>query len=208
MSIKCDYKISGKAIQISAPRGLDLLPGRLVRKMIKNIESKYQICEYSQVKGRKEADSMDDVVGSIYLKGGLGAWLFGTTPIAVFQRLHASLYDPDFIRLDDEETMDFQNRLPEDEPFNYEDFTLSMPADYFLMISPSSNKLIEVVSHIRPDSFEDVREAVAKLAVASIIIYDEADMYIEFSDDAFPIILTEGLEEWLNEPQEVEYLDF
>ena len=208
MAIKCDYKISGKTIQISAPRGLDLLPGRMIRKMIKNIEAKYQICEYSQVKGRKEADSLDDVIGSIYLKGGVGAWLFGTTPIAVFQRLHNSLYDPDFIRLDDEETMEFQNRLPEDEPFNYEDFTLSMPADYFLMISPSSSKLIEVISHLRPNDFEDSRKAISRIAIAAITIYDEADMYVEYMDDNFPAILTSGVEEWLNEPQEVEYLDF
>ncbi len=208
MAIKCDYKVSGNAIQISAPRGLDLLPGRLIRKVIKNIEAKYQICEFSQVKGRKEAESLDDVISSISLKGGMGAWLFGTTPIAVFQRLHTSLYDPDFIRLDDDETMDFQHRLPEDEPFNYEDFTVSMPADYYIMIAPSSSKLIEVISHLRPDGFDDVRKAVSKIATASITIYDEADMYIEFADAKFPLIFTEGLDEWLNEPQEVEYLDF
>lgn len=208
MAIKCDYKVSGNAFQISAPRGLDLLPGRMIRKIIKNIESNYQICEFSEVKGAREADMMDDVIGTIYLKGGMGAWLFGSTPIAVFQRIHTSLYDPDFIRLEDHETMDFQNRLPDDEAFNYEDFTVSMPADYFLMVAPSTNKLVEVISHLRPDSFADVREAAAKLAVASITVYDEADMYIEYTDEEFPIIFTKGLDEWLNPPEEVEYLDF
>lgn len=208
MAIKCDYKISGNAMQISAPRGLDLLPGRLIRKIVKNIESKYQICEYSEVKGRKEAEMMDDVVGSIYLKGGIGAWLFGNTPIAVFQRIHTSLYDPDFLRLEDEETMEFQNRLPDDEPFNYEDFTVSMPSDYHIMIAPSTSKLIEVVSHLRPDNFDDVRKAISRIAVASITVYDEADMYIEYTDKEFPIVFAQGVDEWLNEPQEVEYLDF
>ena len=208
MPIKCDYKISGNAIQISAPRGLDLLPGRMIRKIIKNIEAKYQICEFCQVRGHKEADSMEDVIGSIQLKGGMGAWLFGATPIAVFQRMHTSMYDPDFIRLDDDEIMNFQKRLPEDEPFNYEDFTVIMPADYFLMIAPSLTKLIEVISHLRPDTFDDVRRAISKIAIASITIYDEADMYIEFADEKFPMFATEGVEGWLNEPQEVEYLDF
>jgi len=208
MPIKSDYKISGNALQISAPRGLDLLPGRLIRKMIKNIEAEYQICEFSEVKGRREAEVMDDVVGNIYLKGGLGAWLLGNAPIAVFQRLHTSMYDPDFIRLEEEEVMDFQNRLPEDEPFNYEDFTLSMPVDYFLMAAPSTTKLIDVVSHLRPDTFDDVREAVARISAAAITIYDEADMHVEFTDDNFPEILTRGLEDWINPPEQVDYLDF
>ncbi len=208
MAIKSDYNISGKAMQISAPRGLDMLPGRMIRKMVKNLESKYQICEYSEVKGRKQADMMDDVIGMIFLKGGLGSWLFGSAPIAVFQRIHTSLYDPDFIRLEDDETMDFQKRLPEDEPFNYEDFTLSMPTDYFILVASSTNKLIEVLSHLRPDTFDDVRDAIARIADASITIYDEADIYIQYSDNNFPAVMTKGLEEWLNPPKEVDHLDF
>ncbi len=208
MSIKSDYKICGNALQISAPRGLDLLPGRMVRKMIKNIETKYQICEYCEVRGRREAEVMDDVIGNIYLKGGMGSWLMGNAPIAVFQRLHTSMYDPDFIRLEEDEVMDFQNRLPEDEPFNYEDFTLSMPADYFLMVAPSTTKLIDVVSHLRPETFDDVIEAVARISAASITIYDEADIRVEFTDENFPEILTHGLEDWINPPEQVDYLDF
>jgi hypothetical protein len=208
MPTKCDYKISENALQISAPRGLDLLPGRMIRKMIKNIETKYQICEFSQARGRREAEVMDDVIGNIYLKGGMGAWLMGNAPIAVFQRLHASMYDPDFIHLEEDEVMDFQSRLAEDEPFNYEDFTLSMPADYFLMVAPSSIKMIDVISHLRPETFDDVLNAAARIAVASIIIYDEADMRVEFTDDNFPALLTEGLEDWINPPVQVDYLDF
>ena len=208
MSIKSEYKISGNALQISAPRGLDLLPGRMIRKMIKNIETKYQICEFCEVRGRKEAEVMDDVIGSIYLKGGLGSWMMGNAPVAVFQRLHTSMYDPDFIRLEEDEVMDFQSRLPEDEPFNYEDFTLSMPADYFLMIAPSSSRMIDVISHLRPETFDSVREAVARIGAASITIYDEADMHVEFTDENFPELLTHGLEDWINPPQQVDYLDF
>lgn len=208
MATKSDYKICGNALQISAPRGLDLLPGRMIRKMMKNIESHYQICEYSEVRGRREAEVLDDVVGNIYLKGGVGAWLMGNAPVAVFQRLHTSMYDADFIRLEEEEVMDFQSRLPEDEPFNYEDFTLSMPADYFLLIAPSTTKLIDVISHLRPDTFDDVREAIARISAASITIYDEADMHVEFTDDKFPEILTHELEDWINPPEQVDYLDF
>ncbi len=208
MPIKSNYKISGNAMQISAPRGLDLLPGRMIRKMIKNMEEKYQICEFCEVRGRKEAEMMDDVIGSIHLKGGVGSVLMGSAPVAVFQRLHTSLYDPDFIQLEEDEVMDFQARLPEDEPFNYEDFTLSMPADYFLMIAPSSIKMIDVISHLRPETFDDVREAIARISSASISIYDEADMHVEFTDEGFPELLTEGLEDWINPPEQVEFLDF
>ena len=35
MAIKSSYKICGNELQISAPRGLDLLPGRMIRKMVK-----------------------------------------------------------------------------------------------------------------------------------------------------------------------------
>ena len=32
----------------------------------------------------------------------------GSAPVAVFQRLHTSMYDPDFIQLEEDEVMDFQ----------------------------------------------------------------------------------------------------
>ncbi len=208
MAIKSSYKICGNELQISAPRGLDLLPGRMIRKMVKNIENKYQMCEFSQARGRREAEMMDDVIGDIYLKGGVGSWLMGSAPVAVFQRLHTSMYDPDFIQLEEDEVMDFQNRLPEEEPFNYEDFTLSMPADYFIMVGPSTAKLIDVISHLRPETFDDIREAVARISTAFISIYDEADMHVIFSDDNFPEILTHGLEDWLEPPEQVDFLDF
>ncbi len=208
MPVKCDFKVAGKTFLISAPRGLDMLPGRMVRRMIKNMEKQYQLSEYSLVKGGRAVDEMEDVIGNVLLKSGAGSWLFGTQPFAVFQRLHPSMYDADFIQLGDEETMDFQSRLPEGEPYNYEDFTLSMPSDYFIAVGINMKKLIKVLDHLRLDTFDDVRDAVARLSIASITIYDEADMFVEYNEDSFPTILTDGIEDYLNAPEEVDELEF
>jgi len=208
MPVKSDFKVVGKRFLISAPRGLDLLPGRLVRKMVKSLERQYEICEYSLVKGHRAADAMEDVVGKVELQGGMGSWLFGTQPIVVFQKLHPSIYQPDFIQLSEDEIMDFQSRLPDEEPFIKEDFTLSMPADYYLAVSNNMKKLIKILGHLKLDGFDAFQEAIRKLSTAAIVIYDEADMFVEYNDDAFPAHLTEDVEEWLNAPEEVDELEF
>ena len=104
--------------------------------------------------------------------------------------------------------MDFQSRLPENEAYNYEDFTLSMPSDYFIAVGVNMKKLIKVMDHLRLDTFDDVRDAVSRLAIASITIYDEADMFVEYSEDAFPTLLTDGIDDFLNAPEEVDELEF
>lgn len=208
MAIKCDYKFADNTFLISAPRGLDVLPGRMLRRIMKNLEDKYQLSEYSFVKGRRAAEMKEDVISDVALRSGTGAFVMGNQPMVVFQKLHPSIYDPDFIQLTDDETMDFQSRLPDDEAFNYEDFTVAMTPDYFIAVAVDVRKLSKVLDHLRLESFEALREAVGRLCPAAITIYDEADMFVQYTDKTLPAIFTEGLEEWLNPPEEVESLDF
>ena len=65
-----------------------------------------------------------------------------------------------------------------------------------------------MLDHLRLPTFEDVREAVGRLAVAAITVYDEADLFVEYTEDAFPTILTDGIEDFLNAPEEVDDLEF
>lgn len=211
MPIKCDYKFADNVFCISAPRGLDILPGRMLRKIIQNLDSEYEICEFSFVKGRRAAEEKEDVIADVYLKSGTGSYLFGSQPIVVFQKIHPSLMDPHFIQLTDDEIMNFKGRLTNlglDEEYNTNDYTVAMPNDYFIVITKNVKKLAKVLEHLRLESFEHFRDTINRISIASITIYDEADMFIMYNEKTFPTIFTEGLEDCLLPPEEVDSLDF
>lgn len=202
MAVKCDYKICKNTLMISAPEGVDLLPGRMLRAMIANIETAYELYEYSQAANMKAAQAMEDVVGIAPMAPSLTS-----RKVVVYQRPHPSFYDPNFIELTTEEVDRFTSALPPGEEFIEADYTLSMPSDLYMAVVDDIRTFIDVVTHLKLPTFNAVREATARLGIASITIYDEADMMVEFNDENFPELLTQGLERWLNPPQHVESLD-
>jgi len=211
MPIKCDYKSAENVFCISAPRGLDVLPGRMLRQVIKNLSSKYEVCEFSFVKGRRAADEKEDVVTDVYLAASRSAYLMGSQPIVVFQTVHPSLLDPQFIQLNPDEIMEFKGRLTDiglDEEYNTNDYSVAMPSDYFLVITENVRKLARVMEHLRLETFQDFRNTLSRLAPATISIYDEADMFVTYTDKTIPALLTEDIEEWLLPLEKVPHLDF
>jgi hypothetical protein len=211
MPIKCDYKSADNVFCISAPRGLDVLPGRMLRKIIKNLSSKYEVCEFSFVKGKRAADEKEDVITDVYLSTSRTSYLFGSQPIVVFQSVHPSLLDPQFIQLTPDEIMEFKGRLTDidmDEEYNTNDYSVAMPSDYFLVITENARKLARVLEHLRLETFQDFRNTISRLAPAAISIYDEADMFVTYTDKTIPALLTEGIEEWLMPLEKVTHLDF
>jgi len=211
MPIKCDYKSAENVFCISAPRGLDVLPGRMLRQVIKNLSSKYEVCEFSFVKGRRAADEKEDVVTDVYLAASRSAYLMGSQPIVVFQTVHPSLLDPQFIQLNPDEIMEFKGRLTDiglDEEYNTNDYSVAMPSDYFLVVTENARKLGRVMEHLRLETFQDFRNTLSRLAPATISIYDEADMFVTYTDKTIPALLTEDIEEWLLPLEKVPHLDF
>lgn len=211
MPIKCDYKSAENVFCISAPRGLDVLPGRMLRQVVKNLSSKYEVCEFSFVKGKRAADEKEDVITDIYLTTSRTSYLFGSQPIVVFQSIHPSLLDPQFIQLSPDEIMEFKGRLTdigEDEEYNTNDYSIAMPSDYFLVVTENARKLGRVLEHLRLETFQDFRNTISRLAPATISIYDEADMFVTYTDRTIPSLLTEGIEDWLMPLEKVNHLDF
>ena len=211
MPIKCDYKSAENVFCISAPRGLDVLPGRMLRRVVKNLSSKYEVCEFSFVKGKRAADEKEDVITDIYLTTSRTSYLFGSQPIVVFQSIHPSLLDPQFIQLSPDEIMEFKGRLTdigEDEEYNTNDYSIAMPSDYFLVVTENARKLGRVLEHLRLETFQDFRNTISRLAPATISIYDEADMFVTYTDRTIPSLLTEGIEDWLMPLEKVNHLDF
>jgi|GEM_PF-2571483 len=211
MPIKCDYKSADNVFCISAPRGLDVLPGRMLRRIVKNLSSKYEVCEFSFVKGKKAAEEKEDVITDVYLTTSRSSYLFGSQPIVIFQSIHPSLLDPQFIQLTSDEIMEFKGRLTDiglDEEYNTNDYSIAMPSDYFLVITENARKLARVMEHLRLESFQDFRNTISRLAPATISIYDEADMFVTYTDKTMPALLTEGIEEWLLPLEKVNHLDF
>ncbi len=211
MPIKCDYKSADNVFCISAPRGLDILPGRMLRKIIKNLNSKYEVCEFSFVKGKRAADEKEDVITDVYLAASRSAYLLGSQPIVVFQTVHPSLLDPQFIQLTPDEIMEFKGRLTDiglDEEYNTNDYSIAMPSDYFLVVTENVRKMSRVLEHLRLETFQDFRNTLSRLAPATISIYDEADMFVTYTDKTIPSMLTEGIEEWLMPLEKVTHLDF
>ncbi|MGI5877919.1 MAG: hypothetical protein ACOX7W_04860 [Christensenellales bacterium] len=207
MSVKCEYKICENTILLSAPQGLNILPGRMIRMMIANIETKYQVYEYSEVRGMKNAEAMEDVVGIAPLSGAVPGWLSGGQKLVVFQKPHPSLYNANFIKLTDEEVESFREALPPGEEFIEADYTVSMPPDFFMLVTKDIRKFIDVITHLKLSSFPAVREAAARLGVAAITIYDEADMMVEINEPGFRELLLTDVDRLLGPPQTVDSLD-
>jgi hypothetical protein len=189
--MKCDFKVAAqeKSMVIAAPEGR-VLSGRMLRIMVANMETRYQVYEYSLVKGSRNAEEVEDLVGMVPLSGVGQKYI-------VFQRLHPSFYDENAIHLTPEEIDTFRGALEEDEEFVMADYTVSMPSDYFLLITDDIRKFITVATHLRLESLEAMQEAAVRLGEAAVSIYDEADMMIEYQDNTFPDVFINGLDGFL-----------
>jgi hypothetical protein len=160
------------------------------------------------VQGYKAVDEMEDVIGVIELQSGFFKRLMGKQDICVFQKLHPSFYEEGYVQLSEEEKETFKANLPEGEEFNEADYTVSIPSFFFIVATvDDSRKLMDVFNHLKLRDFADVRDAAATLCEASISVFDEVELLAEYSDENFPALLTESLDDWLKPPEQVEFLD-
>ena len=208
MQNKCDFKMERNACLITAPEDRDILPGRMLRLMAANLEKRYTLLEFSYVQGYKAVDGMEDVVGVVELQSGFFQRMMGKHNICVFQKLHPSFYEEDFVQLSDDEKQMFQENLAEGEEFFEADYTVSIPSFFFICAtSDDSRKIMDVLNHLKLRNFDEMRNAVATLCDACVSIFDEIEILAEYGDENFPALLTDGMEEWVNQPEAVEYLD-
>jgi hypothetical protein len=205
---KCDVKMEQYACLITAPEDRDILPGRMLRLMVENLEKRFQLFEFSCVQGYRAVDEMEDVIGVVELQSGFFKRLFGKQEICVFQKLHPSFYEVDYVQLSEEEKDVFRSNLPEGEEFAEADYTVSIPSFFFMVITQDdSRKIMDVLNHLKLNSFDEARDAIATLCDASVSIFDEIEILAEYSDEHFPDILTDGLDDWVKPPETVEQLE-
>jgi len=197
MAYQCDIRISDQAIRIQSPQGR-IIPGRLIRSIVHNLEVKYQLYEFSLIRNAKELQELEDVVDVVNLKRGSKC---------VIQKLHPSLYDESVIRLTAEELDEFAATVPSDEQMVVADYTVSMPAEYFILVTDNIQRFVAFANHLKLDGFPAMRECAARLGDAAITIFDENDMIIEYQDENFPDILMQDLDPWLKTPLHVKDLD-
>lgn len=208
MQNKCDFRMEKGACLITAPEDRDVLPGRMLRLLAANLEKRFQLYEFSLVQGYRAVDEMEDVVGVVELKCGPFKRLFGNQDICVFQKLHPSFYEEDYVQLSDEEKEAFRQNLPEGDEFLEADYTVSIPSYFFLIVTQDDiRKVTDVLNHLKLSSFSEVRDAAASLCDATLSIFNEIEVLAEYYDADFPAYIAEGLEEWVGPPEEVEYLD-
>ncbi len=208
MLTKCDFKMEKYACLITLPEDRPILPGRMLRAIVANLERRYQLLEFSSVVGYREVDTMEDVLGVVELHTGFFHRLFGKHRLCVFQKPHPSLYDPEYMTLTEEEMEEFRERLPQEEELVTEDFTVSIPSQFFLAMTIDDYKMvIDILNHLKLKDFTDVREAIATLFDGVVSVFDETELLAEYTDDMLPDLLAEGLEEWVNPPEQVERLD-
>lgn len=197
MAYQCDIRISDQAIRIQSPQGR-IIPGRLIRSIVHNLEVKYQLYEFSLIRNAKELQELEDVVDVVNLKRGSKC---------VIQKLHPSLYDESVIRLTPEELDEFAATVPSDEQMVVADYTVSMPAEYFILVTDNIQRFVAFANHLKLDGFPAMRECAARLGDAAITIFDENDMIIEYQDENLPDILMQDLDPWLKTPLHVKDLD-
>jgi hypothetical protein len=208
MQNKCDFKMEKGACLITAPEDRDILPGRMLRLLAANLEKRFQLYEFSLVQGYRAVDEMEDVIGVVELKCGFLQRMFGNQSICVFQKLHPSFYEEGYVQLSEDEKETFRQNLPEGEEFAEADYTVSIPSYFFVTVTQDDiRKITDVLNHLKLMSFSEVRDAVVTLCEATVSVFNEIEVLAEYNDENFPTILTEGLDEWVGPPEEVEYLD-
>ena len=207
MPFQCMYQVAGKSLKISIPEERSMLPGRLLRSMIANIETKYKVFEYFLVQNEKELDAAEDVIEAVPLWPSLIDKATFRRPMVAFRTLDRSFYVPQLNRLSKEQLFYYKRELGPDEELVEEDYSLVMPPDLFILATDNLKKFTTVASHLKLRNFGEMQAMAAKLGDASIAIYDQADMYIEYDHDSFPALITFELEEWLLPPQMVSSLD-
>jgi hypothetical protein len=139
---------------------------------------------------------MDDVVGTVPL-AGLG---LQKGKMVVIQRLHNSLYDPNYVKLEPEQMDEFAQSLEPGEELVADDYTVALPADYYVMVTDDIKKFIMVATHLKLASLEKMRACVARLCSANITIRDEALMTVEYENEDFPDLLSKDCGEFLRTP--------
>ena len=83
-----------------------------------------------------------------------------------------------------------------------------MPADFFVICTANVEKFIDVTTHLKLKDFPAVRDAASKLSSASITIYDESELMIEYTDPDIPDIIFQGCDEFIKPPMRVSRIDF
>ena len=208
MLTKCDFKMEKYACLITLSDDRPVLPGRMLRTIVANLERRYQVLEFSNVVGYREVDQMEDVVGVVELRTGFFQRLLGKHQLCVFQKPHPSFYDAQYVQLGEEEQAEFRERLPEGEELVVEDYTVSIPAHCFLAMTVDDDRMvIDILNHLKLRDFTAVREAVATLFEGVVSIFDETELLAEYIDAVVPDILSEGLDEWVNPPELVDSLN-
>ena len=182
-------------MRIEAPQDR-ILPGRMIREMVRNLETRYELYEYSMIKSEKELDEMDDVVATIPLAGNA----LQRGKMVVIQRLHNSLYDPEFFKLEPEQLQEFEQTLEPGEELNVADYTVSMPKDYYVLVTDDLKKFVMVATHLKLTDMDRMVECAIRLGSASIIVQDECVMTVDYEDEHFPDLMTRGCGEFLRTP--------
>ena len=197
MATRCDFQISTQEhkLRIESPQER-ILPGRMIREMVRNLETRYELYEYSMIKSERQLDEMEDVVATIPLAGsGLQKG-----KMVVIQRLHNSLYDPEYIKLEPEQLDEFAQTMEPGEELNVADYTVALPKDYYVMVTDDLKKFVMVATHLKLTDMNKMVECVVRLGSASITIQDEVIMDVDYEDESFPDLLTRGCEEFLRTP--------
>lgn len=197
MATRCDYRISTqeRILEIEAPQER-ILPGRMIREMVRNLETRYELYEYSMIKSERQLEEMDDVVATVPLAGGG----LQKGKLVVIQRLHTSLYDPAFVKLEPEQMDEFAQTLEPGEELNPDDYTVALPADYYVMVTDDLKKFVMVATHLKLTGMDKMVECVSRLCCAGISIQDEALMTVEYENEDFPELLSKGCDEFLRAP--------
>ncbi|MGI6315987.1 MAG: hypothetical protein ACOX17_04830 [Christensenellales bacterium] len=209
MALRCEIKIAPEALRIVAPEGR-LLPGRMLRRIVQNLEQHYQVFEYTFCKNNKELNSLGENVGVVPLYGkgisGLFPFLTGQKSVA-FLGLDASFYDPKAYHISEQALTEFRATIPEGEMMYEEDFTVYMPADFTAIVTNDLYRFVQVAGHIKLRTREEMQNCVARLSVAGITVYDEVEMIVDYNDPAIPEIIINGNEEFLSTPLHVTSLE-
>lgn len=207
MSFLCGIRIADDGIRINAPEG-QMLPGRMLRALMQNLENHYQVLEFVLAKNDKDLRELEreGVLQKVSLSSGFLPALFGHQTVA-FLGLHPSFYDENYVELSDSEIEEYRASIPQGEEMYVADFTVQVDTDFSALVTDDLNHFCKVASHLKLRDFPSMQECARRLGTALITIYDELELVVEYRDPALADIILAGLDEWLDTPVRVPSLN-
>lgn len=170
------------------------IPGRLVRKIARNVADKLFLYECYIVDNERDIEGLKGVEHVIPLKG---KGLLKKRSYGIIAKPHVSLLDSRVVQLSEDELMQIRQNLPEDMPFVSEDYTVLLPPECMLFATDDAAGMAALLKRIQLPDDRAFELAVGRMSHLTMKIFDLVELQIETRNENLLAVALEDTERYL-----------